>query len=96
MGIKGIIIIADHPVREQAHIQTHLKRADLMLYCICLDQFPVEADFMSQHIVNCFIYPVIVPFGIGTGHRIALRLLQKTDLVPCGQYHRFKQQSFFP
>ena len=96
MGIKHIVIIADHTVRKQAHIQTHLKRTDPVFLCIGFYQFPCKTDFMSQHIINRVIYPVKMPFGVGTCHRIALCLLQKTDLIPGSQYYRLKQQPPFP
>ncbi len=51
MGVKHIIIITNDAVTKQACIQTHFKRADLVLLCIALQNFTGIIDLMGQHIV---------------------------------------------
>ena len=75
MGIKEIIVITDHRVGKQAHIQTHLKRTYLILARILLYPFPREVVRMSQQLVHRLIHPVIVPLRIGTGCRVTLGLI---------------------
>ncbi len=43
---------------------------------------------LSQKLIHCVVYPVVMPLGIGTHIRIALHLLKRTHLL-LGRYeHR--------
>ena len=48
MGIKEVIVIADHRIGEQAHVQTQFKGTDLILLRIRLNPLPGEIVRMGQ------------------------------------------------
>ncbi len=95
MRVKQIIVVADNRVRKQAHIKTKLKRTDHMLFCTGNNRLPVKIVLFGQQLVNRIVYTVIVPSGIGTVIRVALRFLHKADFVPCGQYDGLEPKSLF-
>ena len=92
MGIKYIIVIADNPVRKQAHIQAHLKRTDLMLFRIFLYTFPGKAVPVGKQIINCIIDTVKMAFCIRTMLRITDTFLLKADLFLSRKDHAFKAE----
>ena len=93
MRIEQIIVISDDCIREQAHIQCHFKRADLVLLRILRYFLPGKALFLRKKRVDCRVDPVKMSFCPKTALRIAVRLLQNTDLFLCCQQNTFQMET---
>ena len=93
MRIEQIIVISDDCIREQAHIQRHFKRADLVLLRILRYFLPGKALFLRKKRVDCRVDPVKMSFCPKTALRIAVRLLQNADLFLCCQQNTFQMET---
>ncbi len=108
--IEHIIIVADHGITEQTHVQAELERADLIARRVLLYFFPRKMILVRQQVIQGVIDPVKMTVRIGTCVRIALRfgppviqrifrlkslLPQKTDLVLRRQRDRLHPKPFF-
>ena len=74
--IEQIIIVADHGIRPQRYVKTHLKRAYHMLFGIFYYHVAVDILFMCEHIINAVVDTVKMAFGPFTGIRITVRLFE--------------------
>ena len=93
--IKQVVIITDHRIRKQAHIQRHLKRTDHKPLRILQHSIPVKAVPFLQKCINGIIDPAKMPFRIRAVHRIAAACLHWTYLLFCGQQYCFIAESVF-
>ncbi len=71
--IEHIIIVADHGIAEQTHVQAELERADLIARRVLLYFFPRKMILVRQQVIQGVIDPVKMTVRIGTCVRIALR-----------------------
>ena len=92
MRIKHIVIITDHRIRKQTHIQTHLEGTHLVLLRKGFDLFPVVDVLVCEKIVHRLVDPVIMPLRVRAVFRVTFRLFHKADLVLRRQYHALAAQ----
>lgn len=96
IGIKGIIIIADHSVCPDRKVQTHLKRTYLPFLSMFPDHFPGIYFFRCPQFINRIIHTVKMPLCIRAFLRGTLWRIKKTQLLfGCNGGH-FKFQAFLP
>jgi hypothetical protein len=96
IGIKGIIIIADHSVCPDGKVQTHLKRTYLPFLSMFPDHFPGIYFFRCPQFINRIIHTVKMPLCIRAFLRGTLWRIKKTQLLfGCNGGH-FKFQAFLP
>ena len=86
IGIKDIIIVADHGIYPGRYIQPQFKGTDLPFFCLLLDHFPDDGVSGGQKLIDGIVDPIEMPFRIGTGVRVALRLFTEADLFLCRQH----------
>ena len=91
--IKNIIIITDHRIRPQRHIQSELKRTNLPFLCLRLDRRTVKPLPLRDQLKYGVIDAVKMPLCIRTRIGIALRLIEKTDFFFGSQCQCFHAQS---
>ena len=75
IGVKHIIIIADHRIYPFRHIQTHLMGTYLPFSCLFFQNLPVHLIRSCQKLIYCIIYTVIM------SSCCLLYTSQKTDML---------------
>ena len=90
MGVKGIVVVTNHRICKQTHIQTHLKGADLMSPGIVLHPFSVKAVLMGDKVVHGIVDSVKMSPGVGTSLRVAFHFLTEADFLLGRQGHCLK------
>ena len=73
IGIKGVIIVTDHPVYPDGKIQAHLKRTYLPFFCMSTDHFSGIYLFGCPKFIDCIVHPVKMSFRIGAFLRCTFR-----------------------
>ena len=91
--VKEIIIVADHRIRKQAHVQTHLKRTYHVFFRVPLNLLSAEAIRGSQQIIHRLIDTVVMPLGVRTMLRITFRFVHEADLLLRRENHALEGQS---
>ena len=89
--VKGVVIVADHGVRQLAQRQAELKRAQLMPICDLYHRLRVPAGrFHGSQ--QALLLPQKVASGAGAVFRVAAHLRHGADLLPRVERERFELQ----
>ena len=91
--IKNVIVITDHTVHPQRHIQLHFKRTHIMFFGISINHRCRHRTLVIDQIKNSVIDTVKMPSGPGAVHWITLWFIKNTAFILCRQYHIFKIQA---
>ena len=94
--VKHVIVVTDNSVHEIADVQAEFKGTDLKLLSIPQNRLPGNPKFPVNDLIDSVVYPIKMPFCIGAGIRVALRLFEKAQLILGRDGYRAKLESLFP